>query len=672
MSRHCWVLIFLFAVGGGVGSACDRPEPIDGWDPDAAVNNLPDGDVPDPFRVTLVEPNHGPAEGGTDVTIRGFGFTENMKLAFGGRFADPAQVITISPTRILARVPAGEIGTVELKVVNDIGKEAYLGNAFTYDRFSVDPPSGAVTGGTFVRITSPLGELAPTDRFFLGGQELTDVRVVTGAAATGRTPPSEPGSVALQVLRDGGEELHVADAYAYYDTTDPAYGGLGGGPLDGALTVTVLNTYGRVPVPDAYVLLGASTASPYSGRTDANGQITFSDPALRGRQVLTVAKSDFISVSMVGFDARNATIFLEPVVPPSNPNNGQIPSTPSSVYGQVVGAVDFKDAEFEYSCNWNRQVPAPAPEGYRRAVRVVQTLPSWNVSAPAMLTVYDTDTCIDGLGIPMVLAVRPGAFALVAIAGYEKTDRSDFIPVAYGVTRRLVVGPAETVNRKVVVEYQLGNRQNVTFQDPPPLQPETGPAQYRCRLFVNIGSDGYIVLNDTIQTTDATPQFTYERQMFLAGPLADAQFALMADAHNYGQYPFSQVFFSRFTGNPAVVDRFLAVPKPASPTTTTPLVNGRFSFAQSPVTQPTFHIVRVNTFPRGDAWWRLYVNGPITTFVLPDLIGVTGVPGRPPGFLYWHVQSVLVPELAFDDFTYRYLGEKYWTSTAADGSLFSF
>lgn len=662
----------LFVLWGGASSGCDRPDPIEGYDPDAAVNNLPDGGDPDPFRVTLVEPDHGPVTGGTDVTIRGFGFTDNMRISFGGRFADPTQVITVAPTRLLVRVPAGEVGTVELKAIDTTGKETFLANAFTYDRFSIDPPSGAVTGGTFVRITSPQGELSPTDRFFLGEQELTDVRVVTASAATGRTPPSEPGTVALRVERDGQETLQVDDAFAYYDTTDPAYGGLGGGPLDGALTVTVLNTYGRTPVADALVLLGTSVASPYAGRTDADGQITFSDPALRGRQVLTVAKTDFISASFVGFDARHATVFLEPVIPPSDPNNGQIPSTPNTVYAQIVGAIDFKDAEFEYSCNWNRQVPAPAPDGYRRAVRVVQTLPAWNVSAPAILTVYDTDTCIDGFGIPMVLSVRPGAFALVAIAGYEKTDRADFIPVAYGVTRRLVVGPAESVSTKVVVEYQLGNRQNVTFQNQPALAPETGPAEYRSRLFVNVGSDGYIVLADTVQTTDATPQFTYERQMFLTGPLVDAEFALMADAHNYGQYPFSQVFLTRFSDNPVIVDQFLAIPRPVSPRADAPPVNDRFSFAPSPVTAPTFHIVKINTFPKGDAWWRLYVNGPISTFVLPDLSGFGDVPGKPAGWLYWHVQSVLVPDLSFDDFTYRYLGEKYWTSTSADGSLFQF
>jgi hypothetical protein len=95
-----------------------------------------------------------------------------------------------------------------------------------------------------------------------------------------------------------------------------------------------------------------------------------------------------------------------------------------------------------------------------------------------------TDTCIDGFGIPMQFSILPGAFALVAIAGYEKTDRSDFIPVAYGVTRRLVAGPAETVQAKVSVEFQLGNRVDISFANAPQLSAEKGPALYRSRLFV--------------------------------------------------------------------------------------------------------------------------------------------------------------------------------------------
>lgn len=666
---HSYRKLAIFIIIIGLLAGCNsRREP--GFDPDGAVNNLPDGETPNPLRVTLAEPDHGPVEGGNDITLRGFGFTENMKVAFGGRYADPTQVVTVAPERLLVRVPPGEIGPVEIKVVDEQGREAYLAAGYTYDRFSVDPSSGSVTGGTFVRIASPDAEFSDGDRIFLGDQELSDLRVVSAGVATGRTPPSSPGTVDLRVEKASGESILVPKAYDYYDTTDPAYGGLGGGPLEGSLTVTVLNTYGREPVPDAAVFLGLGLDG-FSGRTDENGQITFSDPALRGRQVLTVAKADFVTVSFVGFDAKNATVFLEPVIPPSNPS-GQIPSTPRTVYSYVVGAVDFKDAEFRYSCNWNRQLPPEnVPDGYRRAVRVVQTLSSWNVAAPSLATLYDTDTCIDGFGIPMQFSIWPGAFALVAIAGYEKTDKSDFIPAAYGVARRLVAGPAETIRAKVSVEFQLGNRVDLSFANAPALSAETGPALYRSRLFVNVGSDGYIVLNDSVQSTDATPAFHYDRQMFLTGPLADAQFAVMADAHNYGQYPFSQVFISRFTENPRVVDAFLGIPTPLSPTASEPVANSRFAFSPSAPNVPTFHIVKINTFPKGDPWWRLYVYGPLSAFRLPDLDAV-GLGGRPAGWMYWHVQSVSVPQLSFDEFTYRYLAEKYWTATAADGSLFRF
>jgi hypothetical protein len=105
----------------GLLAGCSKAGRVHGFDPDGSVNNLPDGETPNPLRVTLVEPDHGPVEGGNDVTIRGFGFTENMKVAFGGRYADPTQVVTVSPNRLLVRVPSGEVGPVEIKAVDERG-----------------------------------------------------------------------------------------------------------------------------------------------------------------------------------------------------------------------------------------------------------------------------------------------------------------------------------------------------------------------------------------------------------------------------------------------------------------------------------------------------------------------------------------------------------------------
>jgi hypothetical protein len=66
---------------------------------------------------------------------------------------------------------------------------------------------------------------------------------------------------------------------------------------------------------------------------------------------------------------------------------------------------------------------------------------------------------------------------------------------------------------------------------------------------------------------------------------------------------------------------------------------------------PTFHNVRCNPFPKGDPCWRLYLYGPLFGFRLPDPRFWGGWP--PGGLMYWHVQSDLVPQLSFDEFTYR-------------------
>ena len=48
------------------------------------------------------------------------------------------------------------------------------------------------------------------------------------------------------------------------------------------------------------------------------------------------------------------------------------------------------------------------------------------------------------------------------------------------------------------------------------------------------------------------------------------------------------------------------------------------------------------------------------------------IEGHPAGEMYWHIIPITVPGLDFNDFTYRYLNNRYWTATAGDGFVFSY
>jgi hypothetical protein len=105
-----------------------------------------------PPTVTGVEPNHGPAAGGTSVTITGANLTGASAVRFGSTSATSFKVN--SDTSITAVSPAGT-GTVDVTVTTPSGTSA----TSAADRFSygptvskLEPNHGSPSGGTTVTI----------------------------------------------------------------------------------------------------------------------------------------------------------------------------------------------------------------------------------------------------------------------------------------------------------------------------------------------------------------------------------------------------------------------------------------------------------------------------------------------------------------------------------------
>ncbi|MBU1241060.1 IPT/TIG domain-containing protein, partial [Myxococcota bacterium] len=535
----------LLIVFSGFLCSCDDSGDNSGWNSGNNTtnnNNQPDGGVDSSFRVTEVDPDHGPVTGGGQVTIRGFGFDKYTRIFFDGIWADPSQTIYIAPNRMMVTVPAGVVGPAQVTAQRNDGVQTHLIDGYNYDQFSMDPASGSMSGGTFVRISSPLLAFESTDRIFLGDTEITDFNLVSSGLIVATTPPHSPAKVTFSLEKADGTRLTTLKAFEYYDTTDPAYGGMDGTPIDGSLTVTVLDAYGHTPIEGAYVLLGADVNSPFKGLTDPNGQVTFSSADLRGRQMLSVAFEAYEIVSFVGFDSSEVTVFLTPIDPPSNPTGG-IPGVPDNVYAQVSGSLIFLDEEFNYSCNWKIQVPGPVPAGYERVAKIYQSLGYYDTMAPEVYILREnTSTCIEGFGYPFALTLWPGAFALYSIAGFQSLDGSNFIPKSYGIVRHLVIGPGEIRQARIKVENILQRTVSVNLVNPPPIDPQNGPFGYKTKLIMNLGADGYILREDSIISTTATGLLVFSNQMDLKAELADATFALYSEAHSMGAYPFSQVY----------------------------------------------------------------------------------------------------------------------------------
>ncbi len=88
----------------------------------------------DELRVSEVEPSHGTAGGGEEITIKGNGFKPGkggVSVRFGKH--DAASIVVESDTKIRVTTPGGDPGTtVSVLVVFDDGKAFELKNAFQY------------------------------------------------------------------------------------------------------------------------------------------------------------------------------------------------------------------------------------------------------------------------------------------------------------------------------------------------------------------------------------------------------------------------------------------------------------------------------------------------------------------------------------------------------------
>ena len=663
--RYCYAftgLILALTLG-----ACPDKKPAG---PDTDGHVFPsDGSVDPPFTVTQLLPDHGPVYGGTEVTVRGFGFDEGTRVYFGELMVDPQLTIFLGPNRILvAKTPPGVVGPVDIGVLRSDGESALFENGFTYDRLSVDPPSGSTAGGTFVRVRG--AETAFTDQsiVFIGEEPLNDQQFVSANLITGYTTAHAPGLVTVEV-QDASENISVPEAFSFYDSADPINGGLGGGPIQGEVNVTVLDTYSSEPVADAYVLMGANASSPYQAVTDASGRVTFSAPGLVGPQMLNVAAADYERVSVVAFDARDVTLFLTPFVPPT-------PGTiPGQSYSAVQGFVTFGGVEFGQGCDFSQMVPEPGP-GERRIIKVYQSVQDYDYVA--------TEPGESGIiveGVPCTSAyeyfiyARPGSYAVYAMAGIENETTRVFTPWAMGITRGLISGPDQIIDADITVEFGLSRQVSFDISTAPPLDPPTGPIGYKLRVFVDIGGDGYIVRGDTQRTvTDASDLVVIDRLPELSNALAGANYSAQLEAHTNGLYPYSKVYLPVLPAGPSdiVVDQWLGIPQAVDPAPSGVPTTSRMIWDATGV-EPTFSVVLIKTHPDGDAYWRLYLHGSVKQFVLPDLFGLgPGLDGHPSGEMFWHVIPIYVDGMDFNNFSYRYLNDRYWGATAGNGWPFTF
>lgn len=661
------LLLLIASCGGRAERPRGSPDTDADSDTDTDTDTGPDTGTPKrELRIDDVFPSHGPTSGGNSVIVEGDGFGERVDLLtvrFGVNLVRPWDLVLLSDRSLrVEAVPPGPAGPVDVAVSSsDPSADAILPGGYHYDAFRVDPPRGSTEGGTGVRLfgVSTVWDASAVVTF--DGAPATDCEVQGAMRLDCRTPPGEAGTADVRVADASGKARYddlALDAFEYVEASDTFPGGLGGGPIEGHIEVTVLGT-SLLPLEGAFVMLGTDGATPFQGLTDALGQIVFEDDALVGRQQISAGKESYESAGFVGFDAREVTIVLEWAT-----GGIAVDPFPSPISGDVV----FEGPDLGPN-PWT-VIPDPVDPAERKECRVQTTrhTVAWYRIDPVVVT--EDDANAEGAGYSYETAAFGGTLAVWAICGLANTETDTFLPYVFGVRRDVIVAGWEaSEGLDVVMDIPLDHLTVVQLEDAPPAA-DPGPDHYRADVALDLGEEGYITREDaSVWSIDPRADLRFAAQPPLVGAISDARWVLVGGAYTGegDSLPMSAVIETGVddTSAPIVLGDFVGVPVQRVPAAGGIAVDGRIAW-EAPGGTPTF--TRLVLDKRGDphvSAWDVIVNGDRTEVTLPDLAAIGSLPEPPSGPLGVRLGAARIDGLSFDDFRYSDLDENGWEAWAA-------
>jgi len=258
-----------------------------------------------------LSPDFGPTTGGTEVTIEGFGFTEDSIVTIEGADDVTPDSVNEDGTELVFTTPPREVGPAEVAVVNDEGTSAP--QIFTYIEDGDEPGTPTITG---------LDPVAGPDS---GGTAVTVFGFDFTSDATVSVDGGEPIDP-ITIAEDGSSLVFVTPPHA-------------AGPVD-----VVVTTVAGTSEPQTFTYLAeAATAATIDGLVPSRG------PAAGGTEV-TITGSGFEDFSVVRIEGIDL-----PVVPDEVSADGTrlVFTTPAHVPGTVDVRVDNAGAlsgvrAFEY------------------------------------------------------------------------------------------------------------------------------------------------------------------------------------------------------------------------------------------------------------------------------------------------------------------------------------
>jgi uncharacterized protein YegL len=171
------------------------------------------------LKIMSISPNFGQPEGGNTVYINGELIDPLVKVFFGDNEAEVKSIY--SQNRIAVAAPAGQLGAVDVKLVNPDGQESILSQAYTYQApdypapiiSSITPNSGETTGGNNAYIAG--ANFVKGVKVQVNGVS-AEVTSTTSTRLTVIIPQSEvEGTVDVKVINPDGKEAVLPASYTY-------------------------------------------------------------------------------------------------------------------------------------------------------------------------------------------------------------------------------------------------------------------------------------------------------------------------------------------------------------------------------------------------------------------------------------------------------------------------
>gem|GEM_PF-1342349 len=276
-----------------------------------------------------VSPDHGPAQGGTEVLISGTGFDGTVNVTIG---TVPATVLNVTPTsRILCQTNPSSVGTKNVIVSSSVYGEVTGTNLFTYNQtptiLGIFPGQGAQQGGTTVCITGTSFAGSPVDPYdevsvTFNGAAATILSLDT-TTITCRTPASlTTGNATVTLVSSHSGTTTRDDLFTYLKTPTITSLVPSNGPAEGGNQVIIVGTdFNGVPT----VFFGSNPAVVSAW---ASTRITCTAPAgLSGDTVAVTVTSSTNGTTVTSRDpglgyTYNSTVTIDSIVPSSGPCQG--------------------------------------------------------------------------------------------------------------------------------------------------------------------------------------------------------------------------------------------------------------------------------------------------------------------------------------------------------------